>query len=274
MKKRRALVVYATMTKNTEKVAVWFKETFEQYNWDVTLIKLTNNMDWTQYAGQTYFDDYDVICLGSPIVGGSPLQAVIKAFSFGGGGALEKSVQDKLDSHAGDAAMEAVASGGTWRRGRAAYPGIFNKNCKRPYGIVFSTYGGGFYGSRECGGVLAMLELYLRNYDCDIVGKFACGGKETGPAGYDVGVKPKADFRPGPKGKDLPDADVCDAVMYEMADGTRRPGTYFFHYDNNHKPGPREEAKARAFIADIVEDYFMTYDGEPFPAFSQVISIS
>ena len=25
---------------------------------------------------------------------------------------------------------------------------------------------------------------------------------------------------------------------------------------------------------DIVEDYFMTYDGEPFPAFSQVISIS
>lgn len=274
MKKRRALIMYATMTKNTEKVANWFKETFERYNWDVTYIRIKNNMDWSPWAGQTYFDDYDVVCLGSPIVGGGPLQAILKAFSFGGGGDLEKSVQQKLDSKEKDASMPAVAAGGSWRRERAAYPGIFNKNCRRPYGIVFSTYGGGFYGSRECNGTLAMLELYLRNYDCDIVGKFACGGKETGPAGYDVGVKPKADFKPGPKGKDMPDADVCDAVMYEMADGTQRPGSYFFHYNNNQKPGPREEAKARAFIEDIVEDYFMTYDGEPFPAFSQVISIS
>ena len=274
MTKRRALIMYATMTRNTEKVATWFRETFEEYNWDVTFLKIKNNMNWDEWAGKTYFDDYDVVCLGSPIVGGSPLQAIIKAFSFGGGGALEKSVQDKLDAKDGDAAMPAVAAAGSWRRERAAYPGIFNKNCKRPYGIVFSTYGGGFYGSRECSGTLGMLELYLRNYDCDIVGKFACGGKETGPAGYDVGVKPKAEFMPGPRGKDMPDADVCDAVLYEMADGTKRPGSYFFHYNNNQKPGPREEAKARAFIADIVEDYFMTYDGEPFPCFSQVISIS
>lgn len=274
MKKRRALIMYATMTKNTEKVANWFKETFEYYNWDVTYIRIKNNMDWSPWADQTYFDDYDVVCLGSPIVGGGPLQAILKAFSFGGGGDLEKSVQQKLDSNENDASMPAVASGGTFRKEHAAYPGIFNKNCSRPYGIVFSTYGGGFYGARECNGTLSMLELYLRNYDCDIVGKFACGGKETGPAGYPVGVKPKADFIPGPKGKEMPEADVCDAVIYEMADGTKMPGSYFFHYNCNAKPGPREEAKARAFIADIVEDYFMTYDGEPFPAFSQVISIS
>lgn len=274
MKKRRALIMYATMTKNTEKVANWFKETFERYNWDVTYIRIKNNMDWFPWAGQTYFDDYDVVCLGSPIVGGGPLQAILKAFSFGGGGDLEKSVQQKLDSKEKDASMPAVAAGGTFRKERAAYPGIYNKNCSRPYGIVFSTYGGGFYGARECNGTLAMLELYLRNYDCDIVGKFACGGKETGPAGYDPGVKPKADFIPGPKGKEAPDADVCDAVIYEMADGTKMPGSYFFHYNCNAKPGPREEAKARAFIEDIVEDYFMTYDGEPFPPFSQVISIS
>lgn len=43
MKQRRALILYATMTKNTEKVATWFKETFEQYNWDVTFIRVRNN---------------------------------------------------------------------------------------------------------------------------------------------------------------------------------------------------------------------------------------
>ena len=32
MKQRRALILYATMTKNTEKVANWFQETFEYYN--------------------------------------------------------------------------------------------------------------------------------------------------------------------------------------------------------------------------------------------------
>lgn len=40
------------------------------------------------------------------------------------------------------------------------------------------------------------------------------------------------------------------------------------------KPGPNEEARARAFISDVVEDYFMTYDGERFIGLSQVISIS
>ena len=52
MKQRRALIMYATMTKNTEKVAVWFKETFEEYNWDVTFLKITNNMNWAEWAGK------------------------------------------------------------------------------------------------------------------------------------------------------------------------------------------------------------------------------
>ena len=68
MKQRRALILYATMTKNTEKVANWFQETFEYYNWEVQMIRLKGKMDWTEYEGKTFFDDYDVICLGSPIV--------------------------------------------------------------------------------------------------------------------------------------------------------------------------------------------------------------
>ncbi len=37
-------------------------------------------------SGNLYFDDYDVLCLGSPIVGGAPLQPIIQAFSLGAGG--------------------------------------------------------------------------------------------------------------------------------------------------------------------------------------------
>ena len=215
-----------------------------------------------------------LVLLGSPIVGGAPLQPVIKALSFGAGGALEKDVQKNLDDKKADAAAPAAKPGGAqWRRTHAPSPGMPNHSGPRPYGIAFTTYGGGFYGPNEAEAVLATLKQYLNLNNVDVIGRFSCAGKETGPAGYPVGVKPKADFVPG-KRNDGPDADVCDAVMYQMADGSLRPGSYFFHYDCESKPGPREEAKARAFMSDVIEDYFMTFDGTPNPPYSEILSLS
>ena len=125
MKPRRALLLYATMTKNTEKIANWFRETFLHYGWEVTYLRIAANTDWVGLQDQLYFEDYDLVCLGSPIVGGSPLQAVIKAFSFGAGGALEKEVQNNLDSKKADAAAPAKKpEGANWRRHRAPAPGM------------------------------------------------------------------------------------------------------------------------------------------------------
>jgi len=276
MKQRRALILYATMTKNTEKIAAFFKETFEEYNWDVTFVKIQSPAKMQALQDQLYFDDYDVIALGSPIVAGAPLQSVIKNLSFGGGGALEKEVQTKLDSSksGSDAAAPAAQSGVMWRRKMAPYAGVLRREDSRPLGIVFSTYGGGFYGSGECLAILETLKLYLTCNNVDVIGKFACAGRETGPAGIDLGVKPPAVFVPGKSIEGLPKADVPDAVTYEKKNGEKTPGSYFFHYGHMSKPGPREEAKARAFAADIIEDYFMTYDGVRNIAISEIISIS
>ena len=43
MEPRRALILYATMTKNTEKVATWFNETFNEYGWETNLIRIMPN---------------------------------------------------------------------------------------------------------------------------------------------------------------------------------------------------------------------------------------
>lgn len=278
MKQRRALILYATMTKNTEKVAAWFKETLEAYNWEVTFVKMLAPKQMERYQDQLYFDDYDLIALGSPIVGGAPLQNVIKNMSMGAGGNLEKEVQTKLDDNKTGSSSAAAAApampGVQWRREQAPYAGVLRRGDSRPLGIVFCTYGGGFYGSGECMPVLEMLKLYLTQNNVDVVGKFSCAGKETGPAGFAVGVKPPKFFIPGPKGRDVPPADVPDAILYQMADGTEKPGSYFFHYDCESKPGPREEAKAKAFISDMVEDYFMSYDGVVPPPLSEILSIS
>ena len=63
-------------------------------------------------------------------------------------------------------------------------------------------------------------------------------------------------------------------MVYTMKDGTEKYGSYFFHYDLCSKPGSREEQKARAFAADFIEDFFMTYDGQRNPPLSNIISIS
>lgn len=276
--KRRALILYATMTGNTEKIAGWLRDTFQEYGWEVSFVKMLAPGLMQPLQEQLYFDDYDVVCLGSPIVGGMPLQNVIKNMSLGGGGSLEKEVQDKLDlSLTGDKAAAAAAParpGVLWRREQAPYAGVLRREDSRPLGIVFCTYGGGFYGSGECMATLEMLKLYLSTNSVDVVGKFSCGGKETGPAGFPLGVKPPARFIPGPAGKNVPPADVPDAVDYTFADGHTQKGSYFFHYDCDSKPGKREEAKARAFASDFIEDYFMTYDGVRNPAVSELLSIS
>ena len=99
--KRRALILYATMTKNTEKIAKAFEKAFRHYNWEVTLFKMTMKpADWEGMQEKLYFDDYDMVCLGSPIVAGYPLTVVNKVFSLGAGGALEKEIQGNIDKGA------------------------------------------------------------------------------------------------------------------------------------------------------------------------------
>ena len=86
--KFKALIMYASITKNTEKIAKCFKETFEHYGWEVDFEKITNRSG----KPKVNYKNYDVVCLGSPIIAGSPMSCVIKAFSLGGGTDLEDNV--------------------------------------------------------------------------------------------------------------------------------------------------------------------------------------
>lgn len=283
--KGKALIIYSSITGNTEKVANWFRETFEHYCMEVTMVKIKNRMDWSQYAGKTYFEDFDVVCIGSPIIAGAPTSAMIKLFSPGGGSDLEKNVTANaeagksfnaggagfpkgMDPDKGEGSMMPM-DGPQWSRpdytaGHYVYAGGMKpQGLYQPLGIAFTTYGGGESGSNECLPVLATLELYLRSRNCIPVGKFACCGMEFGPAGIKDGEKPMV------FGGDIPAPKV-----YFDADGNKHIGSYFFHTHMEQKPSPRDEMKAKALIADLVEDYFYSWNGERKPAGSQYISIS
>lgn len=288
--KGKALIIYSSITGNTDKVANWFRESFEHYCMEVTMVRVKNKMDWTKYAGKTYFEDFDVVCLGSPIIAGAPTTAMIKLFSPGGGSDLEKNVTANAEAGKGfndggagfpKGADPTKGEGGLgmpgglpanmpqWQRmepipGHYSYAGGMQpQGVYQPLGIAFTTYGGGESGSNECLATLATLELYLRSRNCIPVGKFACCGFEFGPAGIKDGQKPMT------FGGDIPEAKV-----YYDADGNEHIGSYFFHTHMDQKPGPRDEMKAKALIADLVEDYFYSWDGNRKPAGSQYISIS
>ena len=87
--------------------------------------------------------------------------------------------------------------GAMWRRTHAPSPGMPNHLRPRPYGIVFSTYGGGFYGPDEATATLETLKQYLKLNNVDVIGRFSCAGKETGPAGYPVGGQAQGELRAG-----------------------------------------------------------------------------
>ena len=284
-KRLRALILYATMTKNTEKIAVAMKETFEYYRWEVTLFRMTmKKEDWAGRQDDLYFDDYDVICLGSPIVAGYPITVVNKVFSLGAGGELEKNVQKQvnagdgfkmnsetmkgpaasLDEKGGPGAPPPKTIGAQWRRRQCPYPGGPSADNYQPVGVVFTTYGGGFYGSNECRTTLAALKQFLEMNNVSVIGQFACCGKEFGPGGLAEHEKPRM-IVPG---------EMPDAVEYETADGKKITGSYFYHARMWDHPLDRDIQKARFLVSDIVEDVFLTYNGKRSQVCSEYISIS
>lgn len=260
---RKALVLYSTMSGNTQKVAAWFKEAFEHYKWDVTMFRVAADSDWAGMKEKLYFDDYDVVCLGSPIVGGQPMDILADAarlnglppFIPGGDRLTDEQKQEKISKMPLAKAIEAKAG---WRREIVA-PGHSSPERRPenvPLGVVFTTYGGARTGSEETETAFAVLSMYLKMHEADVVGKFACAGG-----------------MPNEKVKTLDDIDEA-WNWYEDADGNILIGSEGFHFDLNSKPGPREEAKAHALIADLVEDYFLTSSGKRRLTSAQYISIS
>jgi flavodoxin len=285
-KKLRALILYATMTKNTEKIARAMEESFLHYKWEVTFFRMTMKAaDWEGMQEKLYFDDYDVIALGSPIVAGYPLTVVNKVFSLGAGGELEAKVQEQVDAGDGfqansdtikpppgevggpggpDAEPPKKRIGAMWRRRSCPFPGGPSADNYRPVGIVFTTYGGGFFGSNEALATLAALKLFLELANVDVIGQFACVGKEFGPAGLKEGEKPML-IRPG----QMPDPNI-----YETAEGEKITASYFFHGQPWNHPNDKDVIKAKILVSDLVEDMFMTYNGKRAQVKSEYISIS
>lgn len=273
--KFKALILYSSLTGNTEKIAVCFKETLEHYGFAVDFMKITSKLNVSRD-----FSDYDLVCLGSMIIAGSPTKVLSKKMSLGGGDGAPTG--DPMPAGepgggpggpppgAGPAGMLQDSGDGTIGSGdntpmAAAYAGGPSPHgTYQPLGLVFTTYGGGFNGSNETMATLELLKLYLELQNVVVIGKFACCGKETGPAGLVDGEIPVT----------FGGVKLDPPVYYKDADNRYHAGSFFFHTHMGDKPCDRDLNKARYLMADLIEDYFFTNDGIRRNAASQYLSIS
>lgn len=205
---KKCLVIYATHTGNTEKVALRIKNTFTKHGWECDMFKLDRKTDL--YHPGFNFSDYDFVCVGSGVELHLPYDEIIAAMRIPRYGYDPKQLMVE---------MAAMSPGQTMPVGDkkpVSHHRIeFGPGSKKA--VVFVTYAGYDLGAEETEPSLALLALEVQHLEFQCIGRFACPGKfvnESTPETY------WGDIRDRPNERDLLKAEifieeVLEAVQHQ-----------------------------------------------------------
>ena len=261
-KKRKALIVYATITGNTEQVAMRFKQVFEKYGWTCDIFKCTKKTDKTNLPYRIE-DGYDLFCVGGPIWSGTPPLYL-------------------YDDKQGVIQPILAPRNANWRPESGRPPPVpRTPGWKTTRGIVFMTYAGSGEGTLEAVPALYLLEHEgLERWGIKCIGKFACPGKlwaesiftplsareHTIKRGDTTGeaMTTFAQYRENPNDPQFVNLSAEDRKLYDKAvedvnKGVKRTmgsGRREWHHDLEHRPNERDLMKAEIFLSEIIEDFY------------------
>lgn len=249
--KNRALILYASSTGNTAKVAETFHGVLEDHGWEADCLHLEEDTD---LRGRNVFvDDYSLLLLGSPVISSGPSPMIAKKL------ALVDVEPPRL------------------YRSELIFPGSFFRPENAPLGVAFVTYSGESYGPCEAEPALGMMEMYLKYLFIPTVGRFACPARKEAKSTLDLitaelSLSPveAADlvgrFERNPESEAFHrlSEDVLELLRQAVADkhsGAPIPpppefGEEVWHRNLEARPSRRDLTKAEIFLAEILEDYF------------------
>jgi len=138
--KNKCLVIYASHSGNTEKIALRMRDTFIKHGWDCDIFRIGEGFDIANMPFN--FDDYDFLCAGSWTYMALPMIDIVNVMRFN---SREKTGKRKI------------------------VPG---PKC----GIAFATYGGAHLGPKEADANLKLLEVEFEHLGFKSVGAFSCAG--------------------------------------------------------------------------------------------------
>jgi len=287
-KQRKALIVYASITGNTEKVALKFKQTIEKKgqpwgDWACDIFKVTKKTDKKNIP--YHLENYDLFLVGAPIWAGIPPLYLFDDHQGALGPIMMPEAFSMPPKKGSESGIEAfLEKGGPFAN--------FGKGYGPKKGIVFVTYGGQGQGPVEAEAALACLELRLVGSQVKCIGKFACCGKQwEEPAVNPIAAKfdwmvgdttvAIALFKENPNDPSFSKLTQQERKMFEKAvkmteeystPGGAKSKFRAWHWDFARRPTERDLLKAEIFMSDLLEDY---YGGgiEMYP-YSQYVSIS
>jgi hypothetical protein len=269
-RKRKALIVYASITGNTELVAMRFKKVFEKYGWQCDTFKCTKK---TEHTNLPYHleDGYDLFLVGGPIWSGIPplylyddRQGVVQP--------ILASRQSNYDPASG-------------RPPAAGIPRTQKPGWRNTRGIAFVTYAGSAEGTLEAVPALDLLEHEgMERWGIKCIGKFACPGKMwaerifTGLSAKMGKIKVLGDtigdgmmaafarYRENPNSAEFAGLSAEDRKVFDKAveDSNKQQGLKKdeashrreWHHDLPHRPNERDLLKADIFLSEIIEDFY------------------
>jgi multimeric flavodoxin WrbA len=238
---RKSFILYSSITGNTEKVALRFKKVFESKGWQCDSLKINRKTNLKEIPYK--LEDYDIICVGSPILAGLPTREM----------------------------QDAIGPGVLFRK----FPGFphIDEGYGQKKGIVFVTYGGFGRGPEEAIPTLALLKMKLEDIKIKCIGKFACPGKEFRHVAVDtVAQKQKlsvedasgtlARYAENPNSAEFSNFSKEERNVFEKALADNREvqigseRSNMWHWDVQRRPGERDLLKAQIFMEEILEDYY------------------
>jgi hypothetical protein len=272
---KKSLIVYASVTGNTEKVAKRFKQVFEKKKapwgeWKCDIFKVNKNS--YKETPPYHLDDYDFFCIGAPIWAGIPPLYLFDDHH----GALTPIMMPPMKPGEGPPKMP--------------------EGWGPKKGIAFVTYGGQGQGPIEATAALSCLEIRLEGARVKCVGKFACcGGMWDEPpvdriaSRFDWMVGDTtlaiARYKENPNDPEFANLSKEDRKLFDRAvketqafktgtqDAKKRGiGMRSWHYDYEHRPTERDLLKAEIFLSEILEDYY--WGGVEMYPFSQYLCIA
>lgn len=180
----KSLILYASLTGNTQKVALRFKQVFGKIGWECDMVKVGRGRD-TQDS-PVDFQKYDFLCLGSYVHKALPDERVLDARSLDSQSVYHNPKVKAFDNIRQPPTDEEMIEMGKkdfdphegQRRPGQPIKIIFGPDSKK--GIVFVTYAGEHQGPKEALPALSLLEHELEHLNFQCVGTFSCPGRFAG----------------------------------------------------------------------------------------------
>ena len=204
---KKSLILYASVTGNTEKVALRFKEEFLKKGWECDMFKVDKKTDIKNPPFD--FSDYDFLCIGSPVHDVLPVKEVIKIM-----------FNSPLSAHYPPKAG----------RGGRNYRRVIIGPKK---GVVFATYAGSHLGPKEAEPALSLLGLEMEHLKFECIGKFACPGAMASLKNRPTPRYWHKDIHTRPNERDLMKAEIFLSEIIEDVYGTSPDDIEMFPYGQN-----------------------------------------